>query len=248
MRSGAGPRQIGFVTRGSTGAALPAWVRRRVDGMRGLRMAAVLAGVAALAVYVLPGLPAPAAHWPLWDVRVYWWGGRQAAAGGAGAVRSRRGVQLHLSPVRRVAVLGRRGCPGRRDEDRHDRGKRGRAGGAVRAGAGRGRGPAAPGDRLRGLGAGPADPAGRLHAAPGRGQPDPGRADRRGPAPSPGRGLVAGHRHRAGRRDQAHPADLRGLPGLDRPAAGGGGRGRDLRGHRRGGIRLAARERPGRSG
>ena len=33
-------------------------------------------------MYVLPGLPAPAAHWPLWDVRVYWWGGRQAAAGG----------------------------------------------------------------------------------------------------------------------------------------------------------------------
>jgi alpha-1,2-mannosyltransferase len=42
----------------------------------------VLAGVAALAVYVLPGLPDPAAHWPLWDVRVYQWGGQQAAAGG----------------------------------------------------------------------------------------------------------------------------------------------------------------------
>jgi alpha-1,2-mannosyltransferase len=51
--------------------------------MRGIRMAAVLAGVAALVVYVVPGLPAVAAHWPLWDVRVYWWGGRQAAAGGA---------------------------------------------------------------------------------------------------------------------------------------------------------------------
>ena len=33
-------------------------------------------------MYVLPGLPAPAAHWPLWDVRVYWWGGQQATAGG----------------------------------------------------------------------------------------------------------------------------------------------------------------------
>jgi alpha-1,2-mannosyltransferase len=43
---------------------------------------AVLTGVAALAVYVLPGLPDPAAHWPLWDVRVYQWGGQQAAAGG----------------------------------------------------------------------------------------------------------------------------------------------------------------------
>ena len=51
--------------------------------MRGLRLAVVLAGVAALVVYVLPGLLPPAAHWPLWDVRVYWWGGRQVAAGGA---------------------------------------------------------------------------------------------------------------------------------------------------------------------
>ena len=42
----------------------------------------MLAGLAALAVYVLPGLLAPAVNWPLWDVRVYWWGGRQAAAGG----------------------------------------------------------------------------------------------------------------------------------------------------------------------
>ena len=47
-----------------------------------MRVALLLVGVAALVVYVLPGLPAPAAHWPLWDVRVYWWGGRQAVAGG----------------------------------------------------------------------------------------------------------------------------------------------------------------------
>jgi alpha-1,2-mannosyltransferase len=45
-------------------------------------LAVVLAGVAALAAYVLPGLPDPAAHWPLWDVQVYQWGGQQAAAGG----------------------------------------------------------------------------------------------------------------------------------------------------------------------
>ncbi len=62
--------------------------RRRADQLivppdvRGVRMAVLLVGVAALVVYVLPGLAAPAAHWPLWDVRVYWWGGRQAAAGG----------------------------------------------------------------------------------------------------------------------------------------------------------------------
>jgi len=42
----------------------------------------LLAGVAAVVVYVAPGVAAPGAHWPLWDVRVYWWGGQQAAAGG----------------------------------------------------------------------------------------------------------------------------------------------------------------------
>ena len=42
----------------------------------------MLAGLAALTVYLRPGLAAPHAHWPLWDVRVYWWGGQQAARGG----------------------------------------------------------------------------------------------------------------------------------------------------------------------
>jgi alpha-1,2-mannosyltransferase len=93
MRAAAGPRQIEDVTRGFTGAAVPARARRRVDGMlvrpdahvmRAVPiLGPVLVGLVALAVYVLPWLPAPAAHWPLWDVRVYWWGGRQAAAGGA---------------------------------------------------------------------------------------------------------------------------------------------------------------------
>jgi alpha-1,2-mannosyltransferase len=46
-------------------------------------VAVVLAGVAALAAYVLPGLADPAAHWPLWNVPVYQWGGQQAATGGA---------------------------------------------------------------------------------------------------------------------------------------------------------------------
>jgi alpha-1,2-mannosyltransferase len=50
--------------------------------VRGVRVAAVRVGVAALVVYLLPGLVAPAAHWPLWDVPVYWWGGLQATAGG----------------------------------------------------------------------------------------------------------------------------------------------------------------------
>ena len=53
-----------------------------VRGVRVVRVVAVLAGMAALVAYLPPNLLAPAAHWPLWDVRVYWWGGRQAAAGG----------------------------------------------------------------------------------------------------------------------------------------------------------------------
>ena len=49
-----------------------------------LRVMLALVGVTALVMYLLPGLPAPAAHWPLWDIRVYWWGGQQASAGGGG--------------------------------------------------------------------------------------------------------------------------------------------------------------------
>ncbi len=45
------------------------------------RMAVLLVGVAALVLYVAPGLSAPGAHWPLRDVRVYWWGARQAGRG-----------------------------------------------------------------------------------------------------------------------------------------------------------------------
>ena len=71
----------------------------------------VLVGVTALVVYVLPGLPAPAAHWPLWDVRVYWWGGQQAAAGRRGAVRSGHAVHLHLPAVCRAAVRAVAGAP-----------------------------------------------------------------------------------------------------------------------------------------
>lgn len=50
---------------------------------RWVRMATMLAGLAALTAYLLPRLAAPGAHWPLWDARVYWWGGQQAAGGGA---------------------------------------------------------------------------------------------------------------------------------------------------------------------
>ena len=59
-------------------------VRRLAVGRRRwARVALVLAGLAALAVYLRPGLATPGGHWPLWDVRVYWWGGQQAARGGA---------------------------------------------------------------------------------------------------------------------------------------------------------------------
>ena len=47
------------------------------------RAAVVLAGLAALTVYLRPGLAAPHAYWPLRDVHVYWWGGQQAARGAA---------------------------------------------------------------------------------------------------------------------------------------------------------------------
>ena len=76
------------MTQANAGAAVLTRARRRAVRMewsphaRGIRGAALLVSLAALAVYVLPGLLAPAANWPLWDVQVYWWGGRQAAAGG----------------------------------------------------------------------------------------------------------------------------------------------------------------------
>ena len=49
---------------------------------RWVRAATMLVGLAALTAYLLPRLAAPGTHWPLWDVRVYWWGGQQAAQGG----------------------------------------------------------------------------------------------------------------------------------------------------------------------
>jgi hypothetical protein len=51
------------------------------DG-RWVRVAAVVAGLAAVTVCLLPGLQAPGAHWPLWDVHVYWRGGQQPALAG----------------------------------------------------------------------------------------------------------------------------------------------------------------------
>ncbi len=45
------------------------------------RLAVALIGVAALAAYGVPRLLAAQPQWPMWDVDVYWWGGRQALRG-----------------------------------------------------------------------------------------------------------------------------------------------------------------------
>src|ERR1700744_1508222 len=42
------------------------------------RLPILLVGAAALAIYLVPRLLVSHAPWPLWDVDVYWWGGRQA--------------------------------------------------------------------------------------------------------------------------------------------------------------------------
>jgi len=43
-----------------------------------VRLGTLLAGLAALAAYLLPRLTSPGPHWPRSDVNVYWWGGHQA--------------------------------------------------------------------------------------------------------------------------------------------------------------------------
>ncbi len=51
----------------------PFWARTRW-----CRASVLLIAAAALAVYLVPRLLASRAQWPMWDVDVYWWGGRQA--------------------------------------------------------------------------------------------------------------------------------------------------------------------------
>jgi alpha-1,2-mannosyltransferase len=52
-------------------------------GLRGSwsRAAVLLAGAAGLVAYLVPRLLATRSQWPMWDVAVYWWGGRQALRG-----------------------------------------------------------------------------------------------------------------------------------------------------------------------
>jgi alpha-1,2-mannosyltransferase len=77
---------------------------------RGVRVAAVLVGVAALAVYVLPALPGPAAQWPMWDVRVYWWGGQQAAAGGGALYLPNAPLSFTYPPFAALVFAGSAGA------------------------------------------------------------------------------------------------------------------------------------------
>ncbi|MBV9095074.1 MAG: DUF2029 domain-containing protein [Streptosporangiaceae bacterium] len=81
------------------------WLRSQDD--RWPRLATALAGLAAAAVYVLPGLAAPDTHWPLWDVRVYWWAG-QADARGAALYPPGPGYRFTYPPF--AAVLFRAGA------------------------------------------------------------------------------------------------------------------------------------------
>ena len=74
-------------------------------------LVAMLTAVAALAVYVLPGLPDPVAHWPLWDVRVYEWGGRQAAAGGGALYVPGARFSFTYPPFAAVLFAGFSGAP-----------------------------------------------------------------------------------------------------------------------------------------
>ena len=86
------------MTQGSAPAKALTWARRfAVPG------APVLIGLAALAAGLLPWLLHPAASWPLWDVRVYWWGGQQAAADGGALYAA--GAPFHFTYPPFAALL-----------------------------------------------------------------------------------------------------------------------------------------------
>src|SRR5204862_1884522 len=87
-----------------------AWLRQHAEVSRA-SLVAMLTAVTALAVYVLPGLPDPAAHWPLWDARVYEWGGRQAAAGGGALYVPGARFSFTYPPFAAVLFAGFSGAP-----------------------------------------------------------------------------------------------------------------------------------------
>jgi alpha-1,2-mannosyltransferase len=60
----------------------------RAPGEVGTRAIAGTAGLVALTIYLWSRLAEPAAHWPLWDVRVYHWAGVEVARGAALYARS----------------------------------------------------------------------------------------------------------------------------------------------------------------
>jgi alpha-1,2-mannosyltransferase len=53
----------------------------QADGEVGARVIAGAAGLVALTIYLWSRLPEPAAHWPLWDVRVYQWAAVKVVSG-----------------------------------------------------------------------------------------------------------------------------------------------------------------------
>ncbi len=79
--------------------------------MKWASVTAVLVGAVALAAYLIPGLPDPAAHWPLWDVRVYAWGGRQAAAGGGALYAPGAAFSFTYPPFAAVLFAAFAGTP-----------------------------------------------------------------------------------------------------------------------------------------
>ena len=206
------------------------------------RRGGVLVGAAVAGGEVLPGLPDPASHWPLWDVRVCAWGGRQAAAGG-GALYAPGPRSARLPPFAAVLFAAFAGAPagmlkmvltaaslvalpvlcGSRWPGAH----------ASTAGGG----------SLQPRRADPADPSGRRTPSPGRGQPDPGRADRRGPAAERGRAWWQGIGNRLAAGIKLSPLIFVGIALTQRR-----GRRRSparFRADGRGGVRVAAQVVPG---
>ena len=190
--------------------------------MRGLRLAVLLVGAAALAaVHRSRVVGAGCAHWPLRDVRVYWWGGQPPPPPGR-CTPARAQFSFTYPPFAAAAVPARgHRIPG---------GLAGRPSSTVVSVAALvalvGMSLAAAGVRPRpetvlaitALSA--VAVAGGVHAAPGRDQSGHSRAGGLGPAPAARWRLVAGDRYRGRGRDQADPADLRGLPGAHPPGSG----------------------------
>ena len=63
----------------------------------------LVVGLVALSAYLVPRLLAARSPWPMWDVSVYWWGGRQALRDAS--LYAAHEPQSHLPPFA-AAVFG----------------------------------------------------------------------------------------------------------------------------------------------